>query len=257
MRLLFLGDVVGAPGVAMIVSRLAGLRASEQIDVVVANGENATNGSGLMPRDYKKLRAAGVDAITLGDHIYRKFEIADILKDPREPIVKPANYPDAAPGRGSCVISVNWVSVVVISVMGRTYMRSVDCPFTAMDKLLATIQKPANIFVDFHAEATADKYQMFHHLKGRVTGLFGTHTHVPTADEQVRGGTAYITDVGMCGPHDGVLGRRADRVLHTVTTFEPSAFDVATGDVRLNGVIVDFDESTGIASAIRRVCVSE
>jgi len=255
VRVLFLGDIVGAPGVAAVKKLLPGLRRSEGLDFVAANGENATNGSGLSPKDYRHLRSAGIDALTLGDHIYKKQEIADVMANPLEPICKPANFPLEAPGRDHVLIRVGEVTVVVVSLMGRTFMRPVDCPFAAIDRVLKALPAgPRVVIVDMHAEATADKYLMAHHLKGRVSAVLGTHTHVPTADEQILpGGTAFQCDVGMCGPHDGVLGRRIDRVLGTAITFVPSAFDVATGDVRLSGAIVDVDAATGQATAIRRV----
>ena len=254
MRILFLGDIVGAPGVAAIKKLLPGIRTGERLDLVVANAENATNGSGLSPKDYRQLRAGGIDAITLGDHIYKKQEIADAMADPREPLCKPANFPADAPGRDRIHLTVNGVSVVVISLLGRTFMRPVDCPFTAVDRVLKSLPDgPRIVLVDIHAEATADKYLMAHHLKGRVTAVLGTHTHVPTADEQILDGTAFQCDVGMCGPYDSILGRRIDRVLSTAITFVPSSFDVATGDVRLSGAIVDVDEATGLATGIRRM----
>lgn len=255
MRFLFLGDIVGSPGVAAVKKLLPGIRLSERLDFIVANGENATNGSGLSPKDYRQLRSAGIDAITLGDHIYKKQEIADVMANPLEPICKPANFPSGSPGRDHVAWTVNGVTVVVISVMGRTFMRSVDCPFAAVDRVLKALpDRPRIVLVDIHAEATADKYLMAHHLKGRVTAVLGTHTHVPTADEQIlAGGTAFQCDVGMCGPYESILGRRVDRVLSTAITFIPSSFDVATGDVRLSGAIVDVDDATGLATGIRRV----
>ena len=260
MRLLFIGDIVGAPGVGFVRTAVPILRRTEQLDAVIANAENATNGSGLGPRDYRDLRAAGVDAITLGDHAYKKFNLADTLRNPAEPICKPANFPTVAPGRDHVLFAAsNGVVVAVVSLLGRQFMRPVDCPFAAVDRVLATIGDRAKVIVvDVHAEATADKYLLAHHLKGRVTAVLGTHTHVPTADEQILpGGTAFISDVGMTGPYDSVLGRRVDRVLHAATTFEPTAFDVATGDVRLGGAVVDADPDTGRATAIRRVMVRE
>ncbi len=255
MRFLFLGDIVGAPGVAAVRKLLPGLRKSEGLSFVVANGENATNGSGLSPKDYRQLRAAGIDAITLGDHIYKKQEIAEVMANPLEPICKPANFPAEAPGLDRVALTVNGESIVVISLLGRTYMRSVDCPFAAADRVLKSLPAgPRIVLVDIHAEATADKYLMAHHLKGRVTAVLGTHTHVPTADEQILpGGTAFQCDVGMCGPYDSILGRRIDRVLSTAITFIPSSFDVATGDVRLSGTIVELDPATGLATGIRRM----
>ncbi len=259
MRFLFIGDVVWPPGLAFVRKAVPHLRATEALDLVVANAENATNGSGLSPRDYRHLRAAGVDAVTLGDHIYKKFEIADVLADPAEPVCKPANYPPTAPGRDHVLLTTGSGPVAVVSVMGRTFMKPVDCPFAAVDRVLASLGGAARlVIVDVHAEATADKYLMARHLDGRVTAVLGTHTHVPTADEQILpGGTAFLCDVGMTGPYNGVLGRRADRVLHTAVTFQPTAFDVATGDVRLNGAIVDADPQTGRATTIRRVTVRE
>ncbi len=259
MRFLFLGDIVGAPGIAFIRTIVPRLRASESLDFVVANAENATNGSGLAPRDYRHLKAAGIDAFTLGDHVYKKFEIADQLADPAQPIGKPANFPASSPGKDVVRINVNGISVAVVSLLGRTFMRPVDCPFAAIDRVLNALDKATKIIiVDMHAEATADKVLMAHHLNGRVTAVLGTHTHVPTADEQIFSkGTAFISDVGMCGPHDGILGRRVDRVLNTVIDFVPTAFDVSSGDVRINGAIVDVDELTGRATAIRRLCVRD
>jgi len=185
VRILFLGDIVGAPGVAAVKKLLPGIRTAERLDLVVANAENATNGSGLSPKDYRQLRTGGLDAITLGDHIYKKQEIAEVMASPREPICKPANFPADAPGRDRIHLTVNGLSVVVISLLGRTFMRPVDCPFAAVDRVLKSLPDgPRIVLVDIHAEATADKYLMAHHLKGRVTAVLGTHTHVPTADEQ-------------------------------------------------------------------------
>lgn len=259
MRLLFLGDVVGAPGISAVRSLVPALRQSERLDAVVANGENASNGSGLTPRDYRQLRSAGVDAVTLGDHIYRKLDIVEVLNRPDEPICKPANYPTAAPGREYVLVEVGAVRLAVVSLLGRTFMKPhADCPFTAADRVLAHLKGQADvIMVDIHAEATADKYLIFHHLKGRVAAVFGTHTHVQTADEQIRDGTAFVCDVGMTGPHESVLGRRVDRLLSTAIDFVPTMFDVATGDVRLSGAIVDVDPTTGKATAIKRVMVRQ
>lgn len=254
MRLLFLGDIVGSPGLALVRRALPLLRSSQNLDLVIANAENTANGAGITPGQYRQLRAAGIDAVTLGDHIYKKLDIAEVLADPKEPIVKPANFPAAALGKDHCIISAsNKCQAAVISLLGRTYMKPVDCPFAAADRVLA--QLPAEvkvIVVDVHAEATADKYLLAHHLKGRVSAVFGTHTHVPTADEQILGGTAFQCDVGMCGPFDGILGRRTDRVLPAAITSMPHPFDVASGDVRLSGTIAEIDESTGKATSIRR-----
>ncbi len=260
MRLLFIGDIVGSPGMAMVKRVLPPLIAAEKIDLVIANAENAANGSGLTPSLYRKLREAGVDLITLGDHIYKKQEIIPTLEK-EEQVCKPANFPPGAPGRNYALATArDGTPVAALCVLGRTYMRSVDCPFQAADRVLAELagRGVRCIVVDAHAEATADKYLLGHHLKGRVSAVLGTHTHVPTADEQVLpGGTAFISDVGMTGPYDSILGRRIDRVLFTTITFIPSAFDVATEDPRLAGAIVDVDPATGQAQAIRRVMIDE
>jgi hypothetical protein len=259
MRILFLGDIVGTPGVDLVKAALPGLRAREGIDCVVANAENASAGSGITPRTYRQLRHAGIDLVTMGDHVYKKLEIAATLEGD-EHICRPANFPPEAPGRPFvCTQLRNGTAVAAFCLLGRTYMKPVDCPFKAADAVLAALQGRAKIIVvDVHAEATADKYLLGHHLKGRVSAVLGTHTHVPTADEKVLpGGTAFICDVGMCGPYDSILGRRIDRVLSTAITFVPSAFDVATGDVRLAGAVVDVDDATGQATAIRRIMVDE
>jgi metallophosphoesterase (TIGR00282 family) len=259
MRLLFIGDIVGQVGVDYVRAVLPSLIAREQIDVVVANAENAANGSGLTPRGYRQLRHAGVDLITMGDHIYKKLDIlATLEKEDR--ICRPANFPPDAPGRDLIRCTArDGTPVAVFGVLGRTFMRPVDCPFRATDRVLAQISPEVKcILVDVHAEATADKYLLGHYLKGRVSAVLGTHTHVPTADEHIMaGGTAFICDVGMTGPYDSILGRRIDRVLKTAITFLPTPFDVAEGDVRLGGAIVDIDGTTGRAMAIRRVMIDE
>ncbi len=259
MRLLFLGDIVGTPGVSLIKRALPAVIQHEQLDLVVANAENVTGGSGLTPRAYRELRQAGIDAVTLGDHVYKRLEIVPTLeKDDR--ICRPANYPAAAPGRDFILATLRGgVTVAVFCLLGRTFMKAVDCPFQAADRVLQALPPEVRcILVDMHAEATADKYLMAHYLKGRVSAVLGTHTHVPTADEQVfPEGTAYITDVGMTGPHDSILGRRIDRVLSTTITFVPSSFEVAKGDPRLSGAIVDIDAATGRATAIRRYTLDE
>jgi metallophosphoesterase (TIGR00282 family) len=259
MRLLFIGDVVGPPGVTFLRKALPALIARENLDVVIANVENAANGSGLTASIYRKLRDAGIDLMTLGDHIYKKAEIIPTLQqEPR--LCKPVNFPPEAPGADHALTTArDGTPVAVLSVLGRTYMRAVDCPFHAVDRVLAAVKDMARVVVvDMHAEATADKYLLGHHLKGRVSAVLGTHTHVATADEQILpGGTAFISDVGMTGPYDSILGRRIDRVLPTTISFIPSAFDVAEGDPRLAAVVVDLDASTGRAEAIRRLMLDE
>jgi hypothetical protein len=258
VRILLIGDVVGKPGRSIIVQALPGLIIREGLDFVVANGENAAGGSGITPAIYRELIRAGVDCITLGDHIYRRQEIAPLL-DQESNIVKPANYPAEAAGHEFAVVKArNGVEVAVFSLLGRVFMRPVDCPFTAADRVLSHLPETVKVVVlDCHAEATSDKQLLGRYLDGRVSAVLGTHTHVPTADEQILpGGTAFQCDVGMTGPYESILGRRIDRVLETTRTFLPTHFEVASGDPRLCGSIVDVDESTGRASGIRRVCIA-
>jgi metallophosphoesterase (TIGR00282 family) len=259
VRMLLIGDIVGKPGRKIVCQALSGLVASEQIDLVVANAENSAGGSGLTPSNYDELVDAGVQAITLGDHIYRRRSIVRILET-RSNIVKPANYPPDAPGREFAICETTaGIPVAVVSLIGRVFMKPVDCPFAAIERVLKRLDSEVKIIlVDMHAEATSDKQLMGRFLDGRVSAVLGTHTHVPTADERVMpGGTAFQCDVGMTGPYDSILGRRIDRVLQTTRKFTPTAFDVATGDVRLCGTVVDVDTVTGHATAIRRLCINE
>ncbi|MGB7812020.1 MAG: TIGR00282 family metallophosphoesterase, partial [Polyangia bacterium] len=201
----------------------------------------------------------GVDGITLGDHAFRRREVFSILQSERK-IVRPANYPAAAPGRDVMILRTRQqVPVAVLVLLGRVFMPPVDCPFQAADRVLAALPPEVRvILVDFHAEATSDKQLMGRHLDGRASAVLGTHTHVPTADEQIfPGGTAFQCDVGMTGPHESILGRRIDRVMETTRTFRPTQYDVASGDVRLHGTIVDVDPETGRATALRRISVDQ
>jgi metallophosphoesterase (TIGR00282 family) len=255
VRILFIGDIVGRPGQMAVTRAVPELRVRERIDAVIANGENLADGSGITVTQYRKLIAAGVDCVTLGDHIYRRAEIYPVLEAETN-IVKPANYPAAAPGRPWAVITAaNGVRVGVFCVLGRVYTRPVDCPFTAAERVLGELPQDVVVrVVDCHAEATSDKQLMGRFLDGRVTAVLGTHTHVTTADEQILpGGTAFQCDVGMTGPHDSILGRKIDRVLETTLTFRPTQFQVATQDVRLCGSLIDVDAATGKATAIQRL----
>lgn len=256
MRILFIGDIVGRPGVRMVEQSVPALRTAQAIDVVIANAENATNGAGCSPADYRKIRAAGVDLVTLGDHVFKKAEIIATLETDAA-ICKPANFSARAPGREFALTRVGDTGVAVLCLLGRTFMRPADCPFQAADRVLAQIGSAASIVVvDIHAEATADKYLLAHYLTGRVAAVFGTHTHVPTADEQILGeATAFICDVGMCGPHASILGRKVERVLDVAVTGVPAPFDVADGDVRLSGAIVGIDAQTGRATHIERIVI--
>ena len=259
MRVLLIGDIVGKPGRRIVEQAVRGLVAQHDLDLVIANAENAAGGTGLTPAIYRELCAAGVDAVTLGDHIYKRAEINSVLESESN-IVKPANFPPDAPGRDFAIVqSRSGVAVAVISLLGRVFMRPVDCPWAAADRVLAQLPPEIKVIViDLHAEATSDKQLMGRYLDGRVSAVLGTHTHVPTADEQILPlGTAMQCDVGMTGPYESILGRRIDRVLETTRTFNPTHFEVATGDVRLCGSIVDVDPATGRATAIERLVVRE
>jgi len=258
MRILFIGDIVGKSGRRVVKQTLTELRHREQVDFVIANAENAANGSGITSEIFRELTESGVDCLTAGDHIYRRKEIIPTLETKLQ-IVKPANFPPTAPGRTWTVLAAaDGSSVGVFCLLGRVYMRPVDCPFAAADRVLAEMPPEVKIrVVDFHAEATSDKQLMGRHLDGRVSAVLGTHTHVATADEQILpGGTAFQCDVGMTGPHNSIIGRRIDRVLTTTLTFRPTEFDVAADDVRMCGAVVDVDPETGRSTAIRRIKVS-
>jgi hypothetical protein len=259
MRILLIGDIVGKPGRRIVVENVAKLAERRAIDLVLANAENSAAGSGLTPVQYQALVDAGVHGITLGDHIYRRKEICGVLES-KANIVKPANFPPEAPGRDFMVLqTAAGVQVAVVSLLGRVFMRPVDCPFLAADRVLSALPEDVKVIVvDFHAEATSDMQLMGRHLDGRVSAVLGTHTHVPTADERILpGGTAFQCDVGMTGPQESILGRQIDRVLRTTMTFYPTHFDVAAGDVRLCGTVVDVDPETGRATGIERICVRE
>ena len=254
-----IGDIVGKPGRRIVTRALQGLIATEHLDLVIANAENSAGGTGIQPEIYRELMAAGVDGITLGDHIYRRREIVPILES-KPNIVKPANYPSTAPGRDHMIVDArDGTRVAVISLLGRVFMRPVDCPFEAANRVLASLPDDVSaVIVDFHAEATSDMQLMGRFLDGRVAAVLGTHTHVPTADECVLPeGTAFQCDVGMTGPYDSILGRRVERVLETTLSFNPTHFEVAHADVRLSGTIVDYDPSSRRATAIRRIVVDE
>lgn len=259
MRLLFIGDVVGRPGREIVARALPGLILQRQLDLVVANGENAAGGSGLTPSNYRQLIQAGVDAITLGDHVYRRREICPILSSEQN-IVRPANLPAEAIGNQSVVVEArDGTQVAVFCLLGQLFMKPADSPWCAADRILAELPAEVRVrFLDFHAEATSESQMMGRFLDGRISAVLGTHTHVPTADESVLPkGTAFQCDVGMTGPYESILGRRIDRVLKTHLTAYPTQFEVAKEDMRLCGSIVEIDPATGLATGIERLCVTE
>ncbi|HEX8523236.1 MAG TPA: TIGR00282 family metallophosphoesterase [Tepidisphaeraceae bacterium] len=256
MRILVLGDIVGRPGRQVVAQKLPNYIKNNNIDLVVANSENIAGGSGITANLFHKVRSYGVDVVTLGDHIYKRADIIPTLQS-SERVVRPANLSAQAAGRPyTCVTTNAGVQVCVFSLLGRIYMNlPSDDPFAAADRVLNQIPASVKVCVcDMHAEASSEKIAMGHHLDGRVSLIFGTHTHVPTADAKILpGGSAFISDVGMCGPYDSVLGRRKDRVLKFMTTNMPVPFDVATGDVRMCGAIAEIDPETGQALSIERV----
>ncbi|KPL01491.1 MAG: metallophosphoesterase [Planctomycetes bacterium SM23_65] len=255
LKILALGDVVGRPGREIIAEVLPDLITEQDVSFVLTNAENAAGGSGLTPETVNVLFAAGVDCITTGDHVFRRKEIIPLLETDGR-ILRPANFPKTASGKGFTVLKARQGERVgVVNVLGRIFMKPIDDPFAAVDAALNKLAGETDvIIVDVHAEATSEKVAMGWHLDGRVTALVGTHTHVQTADERVLPkGTAYITDLGMTGPHESVLGRDVQKVLRAITTGMPTHFDVATGDVRLCGVLITADRNTHKASAIERI----
>lgn len=255
VRILVIGDVVGKPGRSILREELPRLRERESADFVIADAENVAGGSGITPDLARRLVRSGIDCITLGDHCFRRAEIIPLLGE-REDIVRPVNLPQAAPGRGWTVIETEaGFRVAVICAIGRIFMKPNDCPFIAIDRALRDIDSDVKVrIVDFHAEATSEKVAMGWHLDGLASAVVGTHTHIPTGDERILpGGTAYITDIGMTGPHDSVLGRRKDRVLSSLITGVPARYDVAEGDVRIQGVLLEIDTDTGHATEIKRI----
>ncbi|HZZ41489.1 MAG TPA: TIGR00282 family metallophosphoesterase [Tepidisphaeraceae bacterium] len=256
VRILALGDVVGRPGRMILHQKLPTFVRERKIDLVVANAENIAGGSGITQNLFHKIRSYGVDVITLGDHVFRKADIIPTMQS-SERIVRPANLAPGAAGRAFTVVNTNGgVPVGVFCVLGRIYMNiPSDDPFAASDRVLSLMPPTVKIVVaDVHAEASSEKIAMGHWLDGKVSLIVGTHTHIPTADAKILpGGSAYISDMGMCGPYDSVLGRRKDRVLKYMTTQMPAPFDVATGDVRMCGVIAEIDQTTGRALSIERI----
>ncbi len=255
MRILFIGDVVGRAGRRAVREVLPLLKREEGIDFVVANGENAAGGIGITPEKAEELLSMGVDVITSGNHIWKKREILPYLdRHPR--ILRPANYPPGAPGRGSGVYTArDGTRVAVLNLEGRVFMKPLESPFRISEQQIEILKGQTPIvIVDFHAEATSEKMAMGWFLDGEVTAVIGTHTHVQTSDERILpGGTAYITDAGMTGPVNSVIGMKKEIAIQGFLTQLPNRFEVATGEVELQGVILEVDETTGRALEIRRI----
>ncbi len=257
MRILIIGDIIGKIGVDFVTGHLKSIKKLHDIDFCIANGENTANGNGISRGSANLLLDAGVDVITLGNHAFNKRDTADLLGEGLA-IIRPVNYPPKTAGFGYITAEVGGYTVGVINALGRVHLENLDCPFRGIDAALTKIQKETNIIVvDFHAEATSEKIAMGYYLDGRVSAVVGTHTHVQTADERILGGgTAYITDIGMTGPSDSVIGVKKEIIVQKFLTNIHQKFEISDNPVTLSGVIVCVDESSGLATAIERISIS-
>ena len=254
LKILFIGDIVGNPGRKTAAHMISAIKKEEKFDYCIANGENSAGGSGITFVVAKELYESGVDALTLGNHAWSKKEVFNFI-DSDNKIIRPANYPPGVPGRGSMVLEGEKGSLGIINLQGRVFMESIDCPFVAADREIERIKKHTGmIIVDMHAEATSEKCAMAWYLDGRVSGVFGTHTHVQTSDERILPfGTGYITDVGMTGPYEGILGVKKDIITRKFLTHLPSRNKIEKGIMQFNAVIVEIDEKTGKTQKIKRI----
>ncbi len=254
MKILFIGDIVGKPGRRIVKERTADLAQHEGIDLVIANCENAAAGFGITPSLVEELLPAGIDVLTTGNHVWDKKEILSYIEtEPR--LLRPANYPEGTPGSGLYAgTTAHGIRYAVLNLQGRVHMPGIDCPFRKADAILSSLDPEVKVrFVDFHAEVTSEKIAFGWYVDGRASAIVGTHTHVPTADERVLpGGTAYLTDVGMTGPYDSVIGMAKEASISRFLNAIPERFEPARGDVRLSAVIIEVDESTGAAKSIER-----
>ncbi|UCE98493.1 MAG: TIGR00282 family metallophosphoesterase [Dehalococcoidia bacterium] len=251
MIILTIGDIIGSPGRRAVRELLPGLKKQYGIDYVIANGENVAGGLGLTPNTAKELFGSGVDVITSGNHIWAHKEIIPHL-DSKMPILRPLNYPPGVPGRGYLTIEGR---LVVVNLIGRTFIGNFECPFRIMDKFLAISTEPAVIILDFHAEATSEKVALGRYLDGRISAVMGTHTHIGTIDAQILpSGTAYVTDIGMTGPIDSIIGDDTEAVLSRFLSMIPHRLNVGKGRVVFNAILITVDEDTGLATGIERIC---
>lgn len=253
MKVLFIGDVVGSPGRKIIKEILPGIKKENAIDFCIANGENAAGGKGITYVIAQELYKSGIDALTMGNHVWSKSEVLSFIDEDNK-IVRPANYPEELPGKGSTVISNGSSSIGVLNLMGRIFMEGIESPFKAADKEIKELKKSAKvIIVDMHAEASSEKCALAWYLEGKVSCVLGTHTHVQTSDERILPfGTAFITDVGMTGPHDGIIGVDKDIILNRFLTHMPVKHELAKGRVQFNSVILEIDEKSGKTIKIER-----
>lgn len=254
MNLLFIGDVVGKNGCEFLLNKLPQVKKIHNIDITIVNGENSAQGNGIHNMSYKSIMNAGADVITTGNHAFRRPDYITLF-DNKFNLLRPANYPEGCVGRGIQTFDCGKFSYCVINLMGNAFMDTLDNPFTTIDNLLKDIETP-NIFVDFHAEATAEKKAMGYYLAGKVTAVLGTHTHVPTADETIIDNhTAYITDVGMTGAERSILGVKIKPATDRFRFHMPVQFTEAEGSIMMCGVVVSFDEKTGRALNIKRISI--
>jgi len=255
---MFIGDVVGSPGRKMVEQYIPKLKMKYKPNIVIINGENAAGGKGITEKIYRGFIELGAHAVTLGNHAWDNREIFEFIEEAKA-LVRPANFPEGVPGKGIAYVQVDSIEVAIINLQGRTFLPVTDCPFKKADELIREAsQRTPIIFVDFHAEATSEKQAMGWYLDGRVSAVVGTHTHVQTADNRILPkGTAYITDVGMTGPYDGILGVDREAVLKKFLTALPVRFEVTAGRSQLNGVLIEIDERTGKAKSIERILISD
>ncbi|MCY8499443.1 2',3'-cyclic-nucleotide 2'-phosphodiesterase [Bacillus atrophaeus] len=258
MRILFIGDVVGSPGRDMVKEYVPKLKTKYKPHFTIINGENAAHGKGLTEKIYHSLMQAGADAITMGNHTWDKKEIFDFIDDVPH-LVRPANFPEGTPGKGITYVKANGKELAVINLQGRTFLPPLDDPFQKADELIAEAAKRTPyIFIDFHAEATSEKLAIGWYTDGRASAVVGTHTHVQTADNRILPkGTAYITDVGMTGPYDGILGMDRETIIKRFKTNLPVRFSVAEGKTTLSGVVIDIDDQTKKAIKIERILIND
>ncbi len=255
MKIIFLGDIVGRPGRRAVKELLPVFKEDYSPDYIIANGENTAGGNGITRKTADELFSFGIDMLTMGNHVWDQKEIYDFI-DQEERIVRPANYPSGAPGRGYVIKSVgNNTKIGIVNLSGRIFMQPLECPFKILDEIIPEIKKETNIIiVDFHAEATSEKIALAWYVDGRVSAVLGTHTHVQTADERIfPKGTGYITDVGMTGPRDSVIGVKVEPVLSKFISLRPVRFEVAKGPIQLNAVFLEIDSENGITEVIKRL----
>ncbi|HLS20462.1 MAG TPA: TIGR00282 family metallophosphoesterase [Bacillota bacterium] len=259
MKILFIGDVVSSPGRKMVQDYLPKLRKKYQPHVIIINGENAAGGKGITEKIYKQFLQWGAHIVTLGNHAWDKKEIFDFINHEKY-LIRPANFPKTTPGRGMAFVQLNDLEIAVINLQGRTFMPPLDDPFQKIDELIKIAKKRTNIiFLDFHAEATSEKQAMGYYVDGRVSAMVGTHTHIQTADERILPeGTGYITDVGMTGPYDAVLGVEKEAIIKRFTSQLPVRFNIdKSGRNQLSGVIITIDPQTGLAKHIERILIND